>query len=256
LDQKKILSKLQSLTTAGRKAFAVLIDPDKVSDPQSLQKLLHMSLESKVDFFLVGGSLLTHDSFHQVIHWLKSNSQIPVIIFPGNNMQIDHRADGLLFLSLISGRNPELLIGQHVVAAPLLRKSNVEVIPTGYLLVESGSATSVSYMSQTMPIPYDKPSLAACTAMAGEMLGMKLIYMDAGSGASKPISQRMISTVRNSIDVPLIIGGGINSAEKAAWALEAGADVIVVGNGIEKDLNLLTEVSEKVHAFNLSFKRS
>ncbi len=153
---------------------------------------------------------------------------------------------------MISGRNPELLIGQHVVAAPIIKNTRLEVIPTGYILVNSGRTTSVAYISNTMPIPDDKYSLAACTAMAGEMLGLQAIYMDAGSGAEKEISARMISTVRKAVNVPLIIGGGINTSRKAITALEAGADMIVIGNALEKDINLLTEVSEKIYEWNQS----
>lgn len=247
---KKILSNLQQLRREGRKAFAVLIDPDKVLDTNTLQRLAHMSVENKIDYFLVGGSLLTQNNLYQVVQWLKEHTDIPVVLFPGNTMQIDLRADGILFISLISGRNPELLIGQHVIAAPLLKKSQLEIVPTGYMLIDSGHPTSATYMSHTLPIPADKPSLAACTAMAGEMLGMQLMYMDAGSGTKRPISAKMISTVQRAVNVPLIIGGGITSAEKAQIAMEAGADVIVVGNGIEKNLNLLIEVSEKVNLFN------
>lgn len=247
---KKILSNLQQLRREGRKAFAVLIDPDKVLDTNTLQRLAHMSVENKIDYFLVGGSLLTQNNLYQVVQWLKEHTDIPVVLFPGNTMQIDLRADGILFISLISGRNPELLIGQHVIAAPLLKKSQLEIVPTGYMLINSGHPTSATYMSHTLPIPADKPSLAACTAMAGEMLGMQLMYMDAGSGTKRPISAKMISTVQRAVNVPLIIGGGITSAEKAQIAMEAGADVIVVGNGIEKNLNLLIEVSEKVNLFN------
>jgi putative glycerol-1-phosphate prenyltransferase len=174
------------------------------------------------------------------------------VLFPGNSIQIDPSADGLLFLSLISGRNPELLIGQHVVAAPVIKNTRLEVIPTGYLLINSGRTTSVAYISNTMPIPDDKYSLAACTAMAGEMLGLQSIYMDAGSGAEKEISARMIATVRKSINIPLIIGGGINTAHKAIAALEAGADLIVIGNALEKDPDLVTEVSEKIYEWNQS----
>ncbi len=247
---KKILSNLQHLSREGKKAFAVLIDPDKVLDTNTLQRLAHMSVENKIDYFLVGGSLLTHNNLYQVVQWLKDHTDIPVVLFPGNSMQIDLRADGILFISLISGRNPELLIGQHVIAAPLLKRSQLEIVPTGYMLIDSGHPTSASYMSHTLPIPSDKPSLAACTAMAGEMLGMQLIYMDAGSGSKRPIDAKMISMVQRSVNVPLIVGGGITSAEKAQIAMEAGADVIVVGNGIEKNLNLLIEVSEKVNLFN------
>jgi putative glycerol-1-phosphate prenyltransferase len=165
-------------------------------------------------------------------------------------MQIEPTADAILFLSLISGRNPELLIGQHVIAAPILRNTQIQVIPTGYLLISSGRTTSVAYISNTTPIPDDKYSLAACTAMAGEMLGLQTIYMDAGSGAEKEISAKMISSVRKSINVPLIIGGGINTSQKAFNALEAGADMIVIGNALEKDPDLLTEISDKVYEWN------
>jgi len=171
-------------------------------------------------------------------------------LFPGNSMQLDPAADAILFLSLISGRNPDLLIGQHVVAAPILKNNRIEVMPTGYILINSGKITSVAYISNTMPIPDDKYSLAACTAMAGEMLGLQLIYLDAGSGAEKEISPRMISTVRKAIELPLIVGGGINTTQKALAALEAGADMIVIGNAIEKNPNLLIEISDKVYDWN------
>ncbi len=153
-------------------------------------------------------------------------------------------------LSLISGRNPELLIGQHVIAAPLLKQSKLEILPTGYMLVESGRLTTVSYMSNSIPMPHDKPSVAACTAMAGEMLGLKLMYLDAGSGAQYAVPQGIIAAVSEATDTPLIVGGGIDSGEKAYTALEAGADVIVIGNGIERNPLLLPEIAQCVKAFN------
>ena len=152
----------------------------------------------------------------------------------------------------ISGRNPDLLIGQHVQAAPILKNSRIEILPTGYMLISSGRITSVAYISNTTPIPEEKYSLAACTAMAGEMLGLRLIYIDAGSGADREISQRMISTIRKSISIPLIVGGGINTPEKAFKALEAGADMIVIGNALEKSPDLLSEISDKVYDWNQS----
>jgi putative glycerol-1-phosphate prenyltransferase len=155
-------------------------------------------------------------------------------------------------LSLISGRNPDFLIGQHVVAAPILKKSRLEIISTGYMLVDCGKQTTVSYISNTTPIPHDKPSVAACTAIAGEMLGLKALYLDGGSGAMYPVSNKMISMVKRSTDVPLIVGGGINTVQKALEALTAGADMIVIGNGIEKDPNLLVEVSERIIEMNKS----
>jgi putative glycerol-1-phosphate prenyltransferase len=153
-------------------------------------------------------------------------------------------------LSLISGRNPEYLIGQHVTAAPILKKSKLEILPTGYMLIDCGKQTTVSYISNTTPIPYDKPSVAVCTAMAGEMLGLKLLYVDGGSGAQMPVSAQMIAAIRKSVDIPIIVGGGISSPKKAAEALTAGADLIVIGNVIEKDPNLLIEVSEQINAMN------
>jgi phosphoglycerol geranylgeranyltransferase len=246
----KILETLADRSRKGKKSIAVLVDPDKVTDAGQLQHLINLASENLVDFFLVGGSLVTTTNMSEVVKQIKDNVSIPVILFPGNSMQIEPTADALLFLSLISGRNPELLIGQHVIAAPIIRNTKLEVIPTGYMLINSGKTTSVAYISNTTPIPDDKYSLAACTAMAGEMLGLQAIYMDAGSGAEKEISARMITTVRKSINVPLIIGGGINTKQKAFAALEAGADMIVIGNALEKHPNLLIEISEKVYEWN------
>ena len=155
-----------------------------------------------------------------------------------------------LFLSLISGRNPDLLIGQHVAAAPILKQNKLEVVPTGYMLINSGKTTSVAYVSNTTPIPDDKHSLAACTAMAGEMLGLQVMYLDAGSGAEKEISAKMINAVRKSVNTPLIVGGGIDTSRKALAALEAGADMIVIGNALEKDPNLLIEISDRIYDYN------
>lgn len=246
----KILEALAERSRKGKKSIAVLIDPDKVTDASQLQHLINLASENLIDFFLVGGSLVTTTNMSEVVKQIKDNVSIPVILFPGNSMQIEPSADALLFLSLISGRNPELLIGQHVIAAPIIKNTKLEVIPTGYMLINSGRTTSVAYISNTTPIPDDKYSLAACTAMAGEMLGLRAIYMDAGSGAEKEISARMITTVKKSISVPLIIGGGINTRQKAFTALEAGADMIVIGNALEKHPDLLIEISEKVYEWN------
>jgi phosphoglycerol geranylgeranyltransferase len=247
-----ILDSIYTRHRQKKKSIAILIDPDKAEDTHKLQALVRLATENCVDYFFVGGSLVTTTNLSEVIRIIKENSTLPVILFPGSSLQIDPQADGILFLSLISGRNPDLLIGQHVIAAPILRNNRIEVMPTGYMLVNSGRTTSVAYISNTTPIPEDKYSLAACTAMAGEMLGLKMIYMDAGSGAEREISARMIATVRKSVNVPLIVGGGINTALKAEHALEAGADMIVIGNAIEKDPNLLIEISERVYDWNLT----
>ena len=231
-----------------KKICFALLDSENFEDIAGVAKKVESLGASAI---LVGGSsAIDQLDLDKLVISIKSIVSIPVILFPGSNLHIDMSADALLFLSLISGRNPELLIGQHVIAAPVLKKSNLEILPTGYILIDSGRQTTVSYISNTTPIPYDKPEIAACTAMAGEMLGLKLIYLDGGSGAQKQISSRMIASVRKSVDVPLIVGGGIRSAEEAAEAMEAGADVIVIGNGIEKNLNLLAEVSERVHNYN------
>ncbi len=245
----RILNLLQQKSKAREKSLAVLIDPDKVSDAEQVVKLVEVANENYLDFFFVGGSLITAPNLSMVIHTIKKNTSIPVILFPGSNMHIDTSADAILFLSLISGRNPELLIGQHVIAAPIIRNSQLETLPTGYMLVSSGKSTSVSYMSNTIPIPADKYSIAASTAMAGEMLGLKLIYMDAGSGGV-PISSKMISKVRRSVNAPLIVGGGISTVQKAVDTLNAGADTIVIGNAIEENPDLLIEVSAKIYDIN------
>src|SRR5689334_3634187 len=198
----------------GKKSFAVLIDPDKV-DTAMLDELTELSVSAKVDYLLVGGSLVISNHLDAVVQHIKRACDIPVILFPGSPSQVSKEADALLYLSLISGRNPELLIGQHVISAPFIRKSGLEIISTGYIVVDGGAATTVSYISNATPVPADKADIAMCTAMAGEMLGMKLIYMDAGSGARKPITEEMITTVSQQINVPLIIGGGIRDAEKA-----------------------------------------
>ncbi len=248
----KILETLEQRHRLGKKSIAVLIDPDKAEDVIRLKHLVHLANENCVDFFFVGGSLITMPNLAEVIQVIKEDVNIPVVLFPGSAMQIDPSADAILFLSLISGRNPDLLIGQHVQAAPILKNNRMEVMPTGYMLISSGRITSVAYISNTTPIPEDKYSLAACTALAGEMLGLRLIYLDAGSGAEREISARMISSVRKSISVPMIVGGGINTPQKALSALEAGADMIVIGNALEKSPDLLTEISDKVYDWNMA----
>ena len=238
-----IYDKFQDKT---RKRLAVLIDPDKPSDAQMLS-IIEKANAADVDFFFVGGSLLVTDSLDHCIKLIKANSNIPVLIFPGNSLQISKYCDGFLLLSLISGRNPEMLIGRHVIAAPYLKLYGNEIIPTGYMLIDSGKATSVSYMSDTTPIPHDKDDIAMCTAIAGEMLGLKLIYLEAGSGALMPVSTSMITKVSQMIKVPLIVGGGIKTPEMAADAVKAGADIIVIGTAFEKEPAMLKRFAEAIH---------
>ncbi len=231
----------------GKKSFAVLIDPDKVTKPM-LDEYTDLCVAANVDYLLVGGSLVISNHLDECVQHIKQNCPLPIILFPGSPTQISKYADALLYLSLISGRNPELLIGQHVVSAPFVRNSGLEIMPTGYIVVDGGAPTTVSYISNASPVPADKNEIAMCTAMAGEMLGMKLIYMDSGSGAKRAISETMIESVAKSIAAPLIIGGGIRDAKKAYLNCKAGADVIVVGNAIEKDASLIKEMSDAVHS--------
>lgn len=230
----------------GKKSFAVLIDPDKVSLSR-LDVLIKQSVDAGVDFFFMGGSLVLTDNLDESILHIKKNCKIPVVLFPGNPSQLSRHADALLYLSLISGRNADLLIGQHVISAPAVKQSGLEVISTGYMVIDGGAPTTVSYISNATPIPADKEDIALCTAMAGEMLGKKVIYMDAGSGAKVPITEGMIQKVAQNIGIPLIVGGGIREPEKAYLNVKAGADVVVVGNAIEKEASLIREIAAAVH---------
>ena len=234
-----------SLARQKSKQFAVLVDPEQC-DRNAIGDLITLANDSSVDYILVGGSLLVNDNLDKCIELIKSGTGLPVILFPGSEMQINGKADAILLLSLISGRNPELLIGKHVSAAPYLKASGLEIIPSGYMLIESGNSTTALYMSNTIPIPREKDDIAVCTAMAGEMLGLKMIYMDAGSGAARPIPVSMISKVKAQLNIPLMIGGGISSAELAYERCKAGADIIVVGTAIEKDLGLIREIAAAV----------
>lgn len=247
--KQKLHNQIQEGKEHSKKALAILIDPDKLNE-KSLHQTIEIAIQSKVDYFFVGGSLVVTDTLETTVLAIKKQCQIPVILFPGSPDQITNKADALLYLSLISGRNAELLIGHHVVSAPYIRQSGLEIMPVGYMLIDGGSPTTVSYISNTNPIPSNKNDIAICTAMAGEMLGLKLIYMDAGSGAQRPIPTTMIEEVAKHIQIPLIIGGGITTAKKAVENCKAGADIIVIGNAIEKDPNLIKEMAEAIHSLN------
>ena len=207
-------------------------------------------MDANVDYFFIGGSLIVNDMLDNVLSEIKKACDIPMVLFPGNSFQLSYKADAILFLSLISGRNAELLIGKHVITAPYLKMSPLEIISTGYMLIDGGVNSTVQYMSNTSPIPHQKDDIAMCTAMAGEMLGMKMMYLDAGSGAKTPVSTSMIENVAGAINIPLIVGGGIRTPEKAQENVLAGADLIVVGNAIEKDPALIREMSIAIHSPN------
>jgi putative glycerol-1-phosphate prenyltransferase len=236
-----VLQQLNYLKQNNKHAFAVLIDPDKIV-PNKMEQFAKLCNDAKVDFLFVGGSLVLQHQISLCIEIFKKNSTIPILLFPGNPAQVTPEADALLYLSLISGRNADLLIGQHVVSAPMVRNSGLEILSTGYMVIDGGVPTTVSYMSHSHPIPSDKSDIALCTAWAGEMQGKHLIYMDAGSGAQQPVSEEMIRKVSSNISIPLIVGGGIKTPERVMINCKAGADLIVVGNAIEKDSSLVKEL--------------
>jgi len=234
------------LDSQNRKKFALLVDPDNCS-AFDLHGRIQKANAAGVDFIFVGGSLITKENLESCLSRIRKQTTLPLVLFPGNGSHIHPNADAVLFLSLISGRNAELLIGKHVHSAPLIRKMNLESIATGYMLVESGRLTTAQYMSGSLPIPHDKPDVAMATAIAGEMLGLKAIYMDAGSGAQMPISGNMIRKVKENISIPLIVGGGIRNVDAAEKAAKAGADIIVVGNAIEENIELIPDFAAAIH---------
>ncbi len=224
------------------KKIAILVDPDKVNSANELDPLIKKIQALESAFIFVGGSTVDPKDFEACVSTIKQKCDIPVILFPGSSQQISEKADGILFLSLISGRNPDFLIGHQVESAHLLKHMDIEVIPTGYILIDGGKTSAVSYVSQTTPIPADQITIAVNTAIAGEMLGLKAIFMDAGSGAKMPVSKEMIEAVKQNINIPLIIGGGIKTIEDIEVSLGAGADLIVIGNRIEEDTNFLLDI--------------
>lgn len=228
-----------------KKKIALLIDPDKCSE-KDLHNKIKIAEEYSVSFLFVGGSLLSNDNFNKCVSTIKSLTKIPLILFPGNTNQINFEADGILFLSLISGRNPELLIGKHVHSALKIKNSNLEVISTGYMLIESGPITSVQYMSNTLPIPKNKSDIAVSTALAGELIGMKSIYLEAGSGAENHVPLEMINEVKNKISVPLIVGGGIRNKTDAQNIFNAGANIIVLGSIAENDIDSFKDICKLI----------
>lgn len=237
--KNSILQLLSKAHKSSHKLLAILIDPDKTDNLGSFMNTLN---SSRVDVILVGGSLLTSGNVENTVNEIKKHTDLPVVIFPGDFAQISGNADAALFLSLISGRNADLLIGKHVQFAPSLKASGIELIACGYILVNSGTPTSVEYMSNTVPIPHNKPDIAAATAVAGELLGLQCIYMESGSGASTVVSTEMISTVSKNIDIPLIIGGGITHKTQLQAAWDAGATMVVVGTAIEKNPDWLSSL--------------
>lgn len=223
----------------GKKSIALLLDPDKAKG-ESLRNILSIARISNTDYILAGGSL-TFNSIDTLIDNIRELCSIPVILFPGNLLQLTHNADIIMLLSLISGRNPELLIGNHVIAAPHLKDVKEKLVSVGYILISCGNKTSVEYISQTEAIPSDKPEIVVATALAGEMLGLKMIYLEAGSGATRHVPLSIIKAVRENISIPLAVGGGIKNKQEVEDIFNAGANLIILGNGCEKNPDLLAE---------------
>ena len=243
---RNYLDKVRQEKGAG---YFLLIDPDRLSMTDVVQ-LAKQAENSGVDVILVGSSILINSGFDALIKTLKDTVEIPIVIFPGSSMQISKYADAILFLSLISGRNPNHLIGQQVTASPIIKHIGLETISTGYMLIESGKYTSAEYMSNTRPIPHDKPDIARATALAAQYLGMYCIYLEAGSGAQNAVSTQMIKKVAGYIDIPIIVGGGIRTPEQARDRIKAGASFIVTGNFFESMQNkhFIREFAEAIHS--------
>lgn len=237
-----ILKEIKSKADKGEKMLGILIDPDRFNSLQELDIFILALKQNQPDYLFIGGSLINNDLFEKTILELKKDLNIPLIIFPGNNQQISKNADGILLLSLISGRNPDYLIGQHVNTAFELKRSQLEILSTGYILINCGKPTSAQYMSNTSPIPYSKNGIASATVLAGEQLGLQLFYLDGGSGAEKPISEAMISAVRKSISAPIIIGGGLKNKTDINNAWQAGADIVIIGTAFENNPSLISDL--------------
>lgn len=230
------------ISTSKKTQLAVLIDPDK-APAEHLKKIVELSTD-KIDYFFVGGSIVSA-SVDEVVMTIKSLTKTPVVLFPGSPLQISYSADALMFLSLISGRNPELLIGNHVLVSKSLKDSKIEVIPTGYILIEGDKISTTEYISNTRAIPKNKPDIVVSTALAGELLGLKMIYLEAGSGANSPVNVQMIKEVKQNIDIPLIVGGGIRTKNDFENIKSAKPNLIVIGTAIEQNPDFLKEIFDK-----------
>lgn len=248
MKNQSVFTSLLAASLSKGAGFLLLLDPDKY-DQEQLLTIVHQAEYSSVDAILIGGSLMLTNRLDEYIELIKKETDIPVIIFPGSIMQVSGKADAILYLSLVSGRNPEFLIGNHVVAAPTLKHVGIEVISTAYMLIESGRSTSASFMTNTTPIPRHKPEVAAVHALAAEYMGMKITYLEGGSGAELSVPVETIQAVAQAVDIPIIVGGGIRTPEDARAKVEAGADFVVVGNIFEKntDSSFFQDMVDAVH---------
>ena len=241
-----IFSQINKIIAKRGSCYTVLIDPDK-KNKNLIQTQVEAANNADVDFLFIGGSLMMDSKFSERVKQIKLISNIPIILFPGNGMHINPFYDAILFMSVLSGRNPHYLIGEQVITAPIIKDLDIETISTGYILIDCGAQSSVEFMSGTKPIPMKRTDIAVAHALAGQYLGMDLIYLEAGSGAKNPVPLSMIEAVGEAIDKHLIVGGGINAPEKAEKAVESGASIIVTGNAIENNLSIMNEFSDAIH---------
>ncbi|PIQ10278.1 MAG: geranylgeranylglyceryl/heptaprenylglyceryl phosphate synthase [Ignavibacteriales bacterium CG18_big_fil_WC_8_21_14_2_50_31_20] len=244
----KVQEKINFAISEKGAAYLILIDPDEINGEKLISFVRHCE-QSGVDGFLVGGSLMMTNVLDEVLETISSVSKLPTILFPGSVSQVSSKADAILFISLVSGRNAEHLIGTHVIAAPLIKKSGLESISTGYMLIESGKKTTAEYMSGSSPIPRNKPEIATATALAAEYLGMRYVYLESGSGAEKTVPNEMVKMVSSALSVPVIVGGGIRDSKTAREKVENGASIIITGNFFETETNwnLVKEFADAVH---------
>ena len=242
-----VLSKLNNCVEKKGAGFIVLIDPDKKND-KNIDQLIEKANQNGVDAIFVGGSIMMDGLYHKRVERIKSISEIPVILFPGGVNQINKHYDAMLFMSLLSGRNSHYLIGEQVIAAPIVKDYEIETIPTGYLLIDGGSPTSVEVVSGTNPLPSNRPDIIVSHALAAQFLGMELIYLEAGSGALNEVPEDVVKKVADEISIGLIVGGGIRTPEDANSIVNSGASFVVIGSAIEKSAELMKEFSSSIHS--------
>tara|TARA_B100001175_G_scaffold28960_1_gene21296 strand:- start:89 stop:835 length:747 start_codon:yes stop_codon:yes gene_type:complete len=245
--KETIFNYLLSVKEQKGAGYIVLIDPDKNSEKYLEEKISKIN-ECGVDAIFVGGSLILDNNCEKRVKMIKSLSKLPIIFFPGGISQLNKYYDAMLFMSILSGRNPHYLIGEQVIAAPLVKDLDIETIPTGYLIIDGGSNSSVQFMSGSNPIPTEKPDILVAHALAAQYLGKKIIYLESGSGAKNPIPNHLIEAVKRYIDIPIIVGGGIRTPKSAYEKVQAGASFVVTGSIIEDDdTNLINEFADAIH---------
>jgi len=241
-----IYNKIIDVISKRGAAYVVLIDPD-LKNENKLEKFVYNANESEVDMIFVGGSLMMDSRYNERISLIKKMAKIPIVFFPGNLSQLNNQYDAMLFMSVISGRNPHYLIGEQVIAAPIINDIGIETIPTAYLIFNTGTKTTVEFMSGSVPIPMDRTDIVVAHSLAAKFLGFKLIYLEAGSGAKKPISNKLVKNICKVVDVPLVVGGGIRTPEVAESLVKSGASIIVTGSVIEENQEKMKNFSDAIH---------